>query len=63
MITSIATVSISGTLDQKLSVIAEAGFQGVGIFESDLVAFDGSPDDVRAMMADLGLLCTVYQPT
>ena len=62
MITSMATVSIGGTLDTKLSVIAKAGFQGVGIFENDLVAFDGSPEDVRAMMADLGLLCTVYQP-
>jgi 4-hydroxyphenylpyruvate dioxygenase len=62
MMTSIATVSISGTLDNKLSAIAEAGFQGVGIFESDLVAFDGSPEDVRAMMVDLGLVCTVYQP-
>jgi 4-hydroxyphenylpyruvate dioxygenase len=62
MITSIATVSISGTLDKKLSVIAEAGFQGVGIFENDLVAFDGSPEDVRAMLADLDLFCTAYQP-
>ena len=62
MITSITTVSLSGTLDKKLSVIAEAGFQGVGVFEDDLVAFDGSPEDVRAMMVDLGLLCTVYQP-
>jgi 4-hydroxyphenylpyruvate dioxygenase len=62
MITSIATVSLSGALDKKLSVIAEAGFQGVGIFENDLVAFDGSPEDLRAMMVDLGLLCTAYQP-
>lgn len=62
MITSIATVSIGGTLDKKLSVIAKAGFEGAEICEDDLVAFDGSPEDVRAMMADLGLACTVYQP-
>ncbi len=62
MITSIATVSISGPLDKKLSAIAEAGFQGVEIFENDLVAFDGSPEDVRVMMEELGLRCTAYQP-
>ncbi|MDR3472434.1 MAG: TIM barrel protein [Devosia sp.] len=62
MITSIATVSIGGTLDSKLSVIARAGFKGVEICEDDLVVFDGSPEDARAMMADLDLVCTAYQP-
>ena len=35
---SIATVSVSGTLPEKLAAIAQARFQGVEIFESDLVA-------------------------
>ena len=46
MLTSIATVSISGTLDRKLAVIAEAGYQGVEIFENDLLGFDGTAADV-----------------
>jgi 4-hydroxyphenylpyruvate dioxygenase len=62
MLTSIATVSISGTLDQKLKAIAKAGFQGVEIFEADLLGFDGSPHDVRRMLDDSGLICTCYQP-
>ena len=37
MLTSIATVSISGNLDTKLRAIAEAGFDGVEIFENDLL--------------------------
>jgi 4-hydroxyphenylpyruvate dioxygenase len=62
MLTSIATVSVSGTLDRKLSAIAEAGYAGVEIFENDLLGFDGSARDVGAMIRDLGLVCTCYQP-
>jgi len=62
MLTSIATVSISGTLDRKLAVIAEAGYEGVEIFENDLLGFDGTALDVARMMTDLGLVCTCYQP-
>ena len=36
MRTSIATVSISGDLGEKLEAIAAAGFDGVEIFENDL---------------------------
>ena len=52
---SIATVSLSGTLAGKLAAIKAAGFDGVEIFENDLVYFDGSPADVRRMAADLCL--------
>ena len=62
MMNSIATVSLSGTLDRKLTAIADAGYGGVEIFENDLLGFDGSARDVRRMMADLGLVCTCYQP-
>jgi 4-hydroxyphenylpyruvate dioxygenase len=62
MINSIATVSLSGTLDQKLDAIAGAGFEGVEIFENDLLGFDGTPRDVARMIRDLGLVCTCYQP-
>lgn len=60
--TSIATVSISGTLDTKLRVIAAAGFDGVEIFENDLLSCPLSPAEIGAMMRDLGLVCTVFQP-
>jgi hypothetical protein len=40
---SIATVSLSGTLPEKLEAIAAAGFDGVEIFENDLLYYDGSP--------------------
>ncbi|EJO57521.1 sugar phosphate isomerase/epimerase family protein, partial [Burkholderia multivorans] len=59
---SIATVSLSGTLAEKLAAIQAAGFDGVEIFENDLVYFDGSPADVRRMAADLGLDIVLFQP-
>ncbi|MGU3523028.1 bifunctional sugar phosphate isomerase/epimerase/4-hydroxyphenylpyruvate dioxygenase family protein [Enterobacteriaceae bacterium C23F] len=62
MLHSIATVSISGTLPEKLSAIADAGYQGVEIFENDLLYYTGSPADVRQMAADLGLQITLFQP-
>ncbi len=62
MKTSIATVSISGELPEKLAAIAAAGFDGVEIFENDFLAFDGSPKDVGRMVRDLGLEITLFQP-
>lgn len=59
---SIATVSLSGSLAGKLTAIAEAGFDGVEIFENDLVSSDLSPEDVRHRTADLGLTIELYQP-
>ncbi len=62
MKTSIATVSISGDLKEKLAAIAEAGFDGIEIFENDFLAFDGSPKDVAKMVADHGLEISLFQP-
>lgn len=62
MKSSIATVSISGTLEGKLRAVADAGFQGVEIFENDLLAFPGSPRDVGILIRSLGLECTLFQP-
>ncbi len=59
---SIATVSLSGTLVEKLEAAAAAGFDGVEIFEADLLAFDGSPADVRRICQGLGLAIDIYQP-
>ncbi|MEV4175232.1 TIM barrel protein [Nonomuraea sp. NPDC049709] len=59
---SIATVSVSGTLAEKLAAIAAAGFDGVEIFENDLLACPLPPEEVRARAADLGLGIDLYQP-
>ncbi|GAC1032970.1 bifunctional sugar phosphate isomerase/epimerase/4-hydroxyphenylpyruvate dioxygenase family protein [Pseudomonas sp. No.21] len=59
---SIATVSLSGTLPEKLEAIAAAGFDGVEIFENDLLYYAGSPREVRQLCADLGLAITLFQP-
>lgn len=62
MKTAIATVSISGTLREKLSAIAAAGFDGIEIFEQDFIAHDGSPSEVGAMIRDHGLEIPLFQP-
>jgi 4-hydroxyphenylpyruvate dioxygenase len=62
MQTSIATVSLSGGLAEKLEAIAAAGFTGVEIFESDLLSFNGTPRDVARMVAALGLKIVTFQP-
>ena len=62
MLRSIATVSLGGTLVDKLQAIAAAGFDGVEIFENDLLYFDGSPAEVRTICADLGLRVLLFQP-
>ena len=62
MKTAIATVCLSGTLQEKLEAIAAAGFKAVEIFENDLIAFPGSPQDVRQICADLGLKIITCQP-
>jgi 4-hydroxyphenylpyruvate dioxygenase len=62
MNTSIATVSLSGSLESKLRAIAEAGFQGVEIFENDLLTASLSASEVRRQLSYLGLTCTMFQP-
>ncbi|MFD9439643.1 bifunctional sugar phosphate isomerase/epimerase/4-hydroxyphenylpyruvate dioxygenase family protein [Streptomyces sp. NPDC060006] len=62
MRTSIATVSLSGPLTEKLTAAARAGFDGVEIFENDLLASPLAPEEIRARCADLGLSIDLYQP-
>jgi 4-hydroxyphenylpyruvate dioxygenase len=59
---SIATVSLSGTLPEKLEAIAAARFDAVEIFENDLLFFNGSARQVRGIAADLGLQIALFQP-
>ncbi|WP_409484904.1 bifunctional sugar phosphate isomerase/epimerase/4-hydroxyphenylpyruvate dioxygenase family protein [Arsenicicoccus dermatophilus] len=62
MRTGIATVCLSGTLADKLEACAAAGFDGVEIFEQDLVVSPLAPAEVRRRCADLGLAIDLYQP-
>jgi 4-hydroxyphenylpyruvate dioxygenase len=62
MRTSIATVSLSGTLPDKLAAAAAAGYDGVEIFENDLISSRWSPAEVRRRAGDLGLSIELYQP-
>ncbi len=62
MRTGIATVCLSGTLKEKMQACAIAGFDGIEIFEQDLVTSPLTPEDVRNMAADLGLTLDLYQP-
>jgi 4-hydroxyphenylpyruvate dioxygenase len=62
MRTAIATVCLSGVLNEKIEAIAAAGFKGVELFENDLLSFNGTPTDVRRMVESLGLEIITFQP-
>ena len=62
MRTAIATVSLSGTLEEKLGAAAAAGFDAVEIFEADLIGSTLSPAEVRDLAGGLGLAVAMYQP-
>ncbi len=59
---SIATVCLSGTLDAKLEAAAAAGFDGVEIFEPDLIGSPLSPTEICDRAEALGLSIDLYQP-
>ena len=58
----IATVCLSGTLEDKLAAAAAARFQSVELFERDLVASPWSPARVRQECDRRGLSIDLYQP-
>lgn len=58
----IATVCLSGTLEDKLAAAAAARFHSVEIFGSDLVASSWSPIRIRRECDRRGLSVAAYQP-
>ena len=62
MRTGIATVCLSGTLEDKLTAAADAGFDGVELFEPDLIGSRLSPAEIRILAAELDLTIDLYQP-
>ncbi|MFS4437683.1 bifunctional sugar phosphate isomerase/epimerase/4-hydroxyphenylpyruvate dioxygenase family protein [Paracoccaceae bacterium GXU_MW_L88] len=59
---AIATVSMGGTLPEKLRAIASAGYHGVEIFENDVLAHDGGPAEIGQMVREHGLDIVAFQP-
>lgn len=62
MKTAIATVSISGNLEEKIEAIAAAGFTGIEIFEQDFIADERTPREVGARIREAGLELLLFQP-
>lgn len=62
MLTSIASVCLSGGLVEKLHACADAGFDGVEIMDADLIAAPESPEEIRALCDRLGLRIDMFQP-
>lgn len=62
MRTGIATLSVRGRLLDKLPIIAAAGFDGIEVFDNDLVACPAPPREVAARCTDLGLAIDLFQP-
>jgi hypothetical protein len=55
---AIATVCLSGMLEDKLDTVARAGFDGVEIFENDLFASSSTPAEVRKRALTSGFRST-----
>lgn len=62
MKTGIATVSVSGNLEEKIEAIAAAGFDGIEIFEQDFIADIRTPRAVGDRIRDAGLEVMLFQP-
>ncbi|MGP4693895.1 sugar phosphate isomerase/epimerase family protein [Agrobacterium cavarae] len=57
---SIATVTMSGTLREKLNAASSAGFAGIELMEADIAGH--KPREIAAMVADFGIEIDVLQP-
>src|SRR3984893_3288796 len=59
---AISTASLSGSLEDKLLVAARAGFDGVELFECDLIGSNASVAELRRYVDRLGLEIMLYVP-
>jgi 4-hydroxyphenylpyruvate dioxygenase len=62
MIPTIATVTLGGDLKTKLESIANAGFNSIELFDTDLDAFEGSPKELNTLIKDFDLSLASYFP-
>lgn len=45
-----------------MEAIAAAGFDGVEVFEQDLIVHDGNPREAGGLIRSMGLDITLFQP-
>jgi 4-hydroxyphenylpyruvate dioxygenase len=57
---AIATISMGGTLRDKLEAIAAARFDAVELFELDFIGFRGTRREVQRLASDLGIAIDLY---
>lgn len=62
MVTSIASVCLSGGLTDKIHACAAAGFDGIEIMDADLTVAHESPEEIRALCERLGIRIDMFQP-
>jgi len=62
LLRSIATLSLSGALQEKLTAIAAAKYDLVELCENDLLFCEDSPHEIRRQAEDLGLKIAAFQP-
>ncbi len=63
MKTSISSLSVSDTLEDKLAAFAAAGFDGIEISEQDFAVQGSTPSEIRQLVRDHGLDVTLLQTT
>lgn len=59
---SIATVTLGGTLGEKVAAASAAGPEGVELFGPDLIDAPLAPEEVPRRLADPGPACELCQP-
>lgn len=57
-----ASVSLGGTLAEKIDAVAAAGFDGIELLDDDLRRSGLTARDVAARCSDVGLTIDLYQP-
>ena len=63
MRTSISTLSVADTLEDKLTAFSAAGFDGIEIAERDLAVQGGTTDEIGRMVRDHGLTIDLFRPS
>ena len=63
MRTSISTLSVADTLEDKLTAFSAAGFDGIEIAERDLAVQGGTTDEIGSMVRDHGLKIDLFRPS
>lgn len=62
MRTSISTLSVADTLEDKLTAFSAAGFDGIEIAERDLAVQGGTTDEIGRMVREHGLTIDLFRP-